>query len=709
MVFKRDKSNNNKSTSRGFGFVGFKSNDDALDALRYFNKTYWGTSKLQIEIVSDDKSINDQLEDGKVLKQKRRRNQGVDESDNDDNDKSKKKIKTLKPVHLKAIEMAKLKSNQINDNGNDNDNDDEQSVEKDVNDVEMSDLEYMRSRMKRRFIPENDEDEEKKVADEQQPQQIQESVEEANERKQNEKYDQILQSSRLFLRNLPFSCTEDELKLQFSKFGVVNQVHIPLTSDTRTPYGVAYVSFASPNAALTAMKSTDGSIFQGRLLHILPAINKRQPEDLSKASVKKLRNKEKKENSENREFSWSGLYMNSDAVVNSIATRLKIDKNEILNSNSSSNPAVKVALAETHIINETKGFLKDQGVNMDAFSPDNKGPRLDGTLLVKNIPFGTNVQELEEMFKPFGELSRLLLPPAGTIAIVEFVLPQDARTAFKSLAYKRMGNSILYLEKAPNGLWATKNESKSEIAAGGPKPIEVDQNKNQTEKIDETNEEEVASTLFIKNISFSTTESKLISTFKPLKGFKYARIQTKPDPKRPNHRLSMGYGFVGFDEDTNAKTALSSMQNFNLDGHSLQVKFAQRGKESDKVDSVIGQSKTTKMIVKNVPFEASKKDIRELFGVHGQLKSVRLPRKFDKKTRGFAFLDFMTRRDAEIAYESLRHTHLLGRHLVLQWADDTTDIDSLREKTASSRSTNMPTYKSKFVGPDELAMDDASD
>jgi len=66
---------------------------------------------------------------------------------------------------------------------------------------------------------------------------------------------------------------------------------------------------------------------------------------------------------------------------------------------------------------------------------------------------------------------------------------------------------------------------------------------------------------------------------------------------------------------------------------------------------------------------------------HGQLKSVRLPKKFDSRSRGFAFLDFITRNEAENAYSALRHTHLLGRHLVLEWAEDAEqDLDVLRKK-----------------------------
>jgi multiple RNA-binding domain-containing protein 1 len=161
------------------------------------------------------------------------------------------------------------------------------------------------------------------------------------------------------------------------------------------------------------------------------------------------------------------------------------------------------------------------------------------------------------------------------------------------------------------------------------------------------------------------------------------------------------------------------MQGFVLDGHALHVKFAARGTEGENKDKDPSKSKsrTTKMIVKNVPFEATKKDIRELFGYvlpspffcvvnsfplhrsHGHLKSVRLPKKFDSRTRGFAFLDFVTRLEAENAYAALRHTHLLGRHLVLEWAEEAEqDLDVLRQKAGVGygEGKSMPGRKRKL-------------
>ena len=76
----------------------------------------------------------------------------------------------------------------------------------------------------------------------------------------------------------------------------------------------------------------------------------------------------------------------------------------------------------------------------------------------------------------------------------------------------------------------------------------------------------------------------------------------------------------------------------------------------------------TKLIVRNVAFEATRKELRELFGRFGHIKSVRLPHKFDGGHRGFAFIDFVTHEEAACAYDALSSAHLYGRHLVLDWA-----------------------------------------
>jgi multiple RNA-binding domain-containing protein 1 len=306
-------------------------------------------------------------------------------------------------------------------------------------------------------------------------------------------------------------------------------------------------------------------------------------------------------------------------VASSIADRLNIDKADILNPESGENAAVKLALAETHIIQDTKAYFEAQGVLLSSFSTR---ARSDTIILVKNIPYGTTADQIREMFEPHGDLNRVLVPPAGTMAVVEFEKPDEAAKALRAVAYRRLGNSVVYLEKGPLGMFEEGRMPDSTLtstATASPHAITVADQVLDSAVGDAGEEPSITggSTLYIKNLSFSTTQERLMQIFRHLPSFSFARVQTKPDPKRlEGPRLSMGYGFVGFKDVESAKKALKSMQGFVLDGHALHVKFAGRGVEEERKakDSVKSKSRTTKMIVKNVPFEATKKDIRELFG-----------------------------------------------------------------------------------------------
>jgi multiple RNA-binding domain-containing protein 1 len=48
---------------------------------------------------------------------------------------------------------------------------------------------------------------------------------------------------------------------------------------------------------------------------------------------------------------------------------------------------------------------------------------------------------------------------------------------------------------------------------------------------------------------------------------------------------------------------------------------------------------------------------------YGSIKSLRLPKRADRRSRGFAFVEFATKKECEYAMKVLQNTHLLGRHL----------------------------------------------
>ncbi|QSZ37636.1 hypothetical protein DSL72_008735 [Monilinia vaccinii-corymbosi] len=501
-------------------------------------------------------------------------------------------------------------------------------------------------------------------------------------------------SGRLFVRNLPYSATEDDLRKHFEQYGALEEIHLPV-DPKGTSKGFVLVQYTDPNAAAEAYHNVDGEPFQGRLLHILPAAAKRDNKldefAIAKLPLKKQRLLKKKADSSSHTFNWNSLYMNQDAVNSSVAERLGVSKSELLDP-TSADAGVKQAIAETSVIQETKSYFANNGVDLDAFKRRERG---DTAILVKNFTHGTTLEELRKMFEDFGQVIRVLMPPAGTIAIVEFAQPTHARAAFASLAYRRMKDTVLFLEKAPKDLFTGPALAQPVARIGRNEDKAVDPKFSASDLLErESGVENVnTSTLFVRNLNFTTTSQRLTEIFKPLDGFLSARVNTKTDPKKPGQVLSMGFGFIEFRTKSQAEAAIKAMDGYTLDNHKLLVKASHKGadaaeekRKEDRAKKLAG--KRTKLIVKNLPFEASKSDIRKLFGTYGQLRSVRMPKKFDHSTRGFAFADFITAREAENALEALKDTHLLGRRLVIDFASEETidaeeEIEKMQKKVGS--------------------------
>jgi multiple RNA-binding domain-containing protein 1 len=273
--------------------------------------------------------------------------------------------------------------------------------------------------------------------------------------------------------------------------------------------------------------------------------------------------------------------------------------------------------------------------------------------------------------------------------MVEFFESSEARTAFRSLAYSKFKHVPLFLEWAPvKALGSRITEFEETVAA--PKTIED----NEIENYEETPSLASATTLYIKNLNFSTTSDTLKTVFSVTGPIKSARVATK---KMGDRVLSLGFGFVEFERKESLNRALDELQGHVVDGHALLLKKSSARTDSSKdssshrrrnADDADGENEqNTKLVVRNIPFEAGEKEVRELFKTFAQLKHVRLPRRFDGRHRGFGFVEFLTHQEAVNAKTTLAHTHLYGRHLVLEWAkpemesDDAEKIEELREKT----------------------------
>jgi multiple RNA-binding domain-containing protein 1 len=504
-----------------------------------------------------------------------------------------------------------------------------------------------------------------------------------------------LDEGRLFVRNLPFIAEEGDLSAHFASWGEVSSVRI-LRDPSGRSKGLAYVSFAQPACAASALAGADKKMFQGRLIHVMSArkapegaVENSSSKGVGRSAFKDQQEAERREAaaSGSEEGAWNALFVRSDAAVKAAAAAQGVSVSEVLDP-TADNLAVRTTLGEVAVIEETKAFLKAEGVDLDAVQRALAGRKLDPSqrsstvILVKNLPHTTSQTALRGLFARHGALLRVVLPPARVLALIEFEREEDAKRAFRALAYKKFESVPLYLEWAPSHAFST---AAAAVARPEPEPVAPAE--------EEADQAPAAQrTVYVKGLSFDTPETGLESFFSGV-----GRIRAVHIPKRGSgaEAKSMGYGFVEFDSAESAVKAIKKHQGKVLDGHALELSISKKSSSSSSsaaVDrstaaasssAVLAPSKTaTKILVKNLAFEATRDDLRELFGAFGKLRSVRVPRKPDGSARGFGFVEFASATDAQLAVKSLGAAHLYGRHLVLQWAKDDGSVSALQEQAA---------------------------
>jgi len=75
--------------------------------------------------------------------------------------------------------------------------------------------------------------------------------------------------SKLYVGNIPFTSTEDDLRAIFAANGrTVRDVVIPTDRDTGRPRGFAFVELGSDAEAQSAIEELDGANVQGRTIQV---------------------------------------------------------------------------------------------------------------------------------------------------------------------------------------------------------------------------------------------------------------------------------------------------------------------------------------------------------------------------------------------------------------------------------------------------------
>ena len=73
---------------------------------------------------------------------------------------------------------------------------------------------------------------------------------------------------KIYVGNLPFQTTDDELRALFAQHGDVSDVHLPTDRQTGRPRGFAFVQMPDSDQAQAAMEALDGTELGGRILAV---------------------------------------------------------------------------------------------------------------------------------------------------------------------------------------------------------------------------------------------------------------------------------------------------------------------------------------------------------------------------------------------------------------------------------------------------------
>ncbi|CAI0461455.1 unnamed protein product [Linum tenue] len=662
--------------SRQFAFIGFRTESEAEEAIRHFNRSFLGTSRIECEIarIHGDPNIprpwsrHSLKKDGEVTAEENKVPGAVsskvkgstvdanhDKEGNDNYDLQLREfLEVMKPraksklwaddslIAAAADQSGKVgKKPSQKEKGNK-----EKPVALDVelkesasekpsiiNEAVVSDMDYFKSRMKKHWSDsdsdrdnddldgeghgdddvrsspnqspnKNNDPRVDKFSEDIDPAEVEEGIppggfnDKTVDTSSNFK-DEDFEAGRLFIRNLSYSATEDELEEHFSQLGDTSEVHLVVDKDTKQSKGFAYVRYARAESAARALEELDKTIFQGRLLHIMPAKKKYTADnvhqDQGSKTLKQRREDQKKAAEAGGDTrAWNSLFMRSDTVAENIARRHGISKSDLLDPESD-DLAVRVALGETQVIAETKKALATAGVNVKSLEEIAAGntdglKRSKHVVIVKNLPYGSSEGELAQMFGKFGSLDKIVLPPTKTMGLVIFLQPSDARTAFRGLAYKRYKDAPLYLEWAPADILNPRSTSKDDQ----PSNAAADQDDVKRVMLEQS----------VEGISEADIDPDRIEIKKHIKNGK---------------NVSMGFGFLEFDSVETATNICRDLQGTVLDGHALILQLCHTNRDEHMTKKVEKDKSSTKLLVRNVAFEATEKDLRQLFSPFGQI------------------------------------------------------------------------------------------
>lgn len=153
--------------------------------------------------------------------------------------------------------------------------------------------------------------------------------------------------------------------------------------------------------------------------------------------------------------------------------------------------------------------------------------------------------------------------------------------------------------------------------------------------------------VFIKNLDNSIDNKALHDTFAAFGTVLSCKVAVDANGQ------SKGYGFVQYDKEESAQTAIRELNGMLMNDKQVYVGLFVRKQERAQTN---GSPKFTNVYVKNLSETASEEDLKKLFSPFGTITSAVVMRETNGRSRGFGFVNFSSADGAAAAVDKLNGT-----------------------------------------------------
>ncbi|XP_010144765.1 PREDICTED: nucleolin [Eurypyga helias] len=264
---------------------------------------------------------------------------------------------------------------------------------------------------------------------------------------------------------------------------------------------------------------------------------------------------------------------------------------------------------------------------------ENKKERDARTLFVKNLPYRLTEEEIKEVFENAQEI-RMVMNKEGNskgMAYIEFKSEAEANKALEEKQGTEIDGRAMVVD-------FTGEKSHQDHQKGGG--------------------ERESKTLIVNNLSYAASEETLQELFKKASSIKMPQN---------NQGRPKGYAFVEFATTEDAKEALNSCNNTEIEGRAIRLEFSSPAWQKGNMNARGGfnqQSKT--LFVRGLSEDTTEETLRESF--EGSVSARIVTDRDTGSSKGFGFVDFSSPEDAKAAKEAMEDGEIDGNKVILDFA-----------------------------------------